>query len=209
MLVRASSSTEERLVVSIRQGSSPDELRAASYLRAVSFYTYPSDRSEFSARAHRRMKTDTEFESLGNKLEGTDESFKNIKVLCFVATAPAGPNLQQDAEAPTTLPPVGDAPSEMVVGTLDLNVGSVLPSEELIAESARKQGVAQKLIKAAEERAAALGVSNLYVHVVHSNTPAVNLYQSSTLGFKVEAEESESTAKALQRPRRLILTKPI
>lgn len=35
---------------SIRQASSPAELRAAGYLRAHSFYHYPPDRSEYSAR---------------------------------------------------------------------------------------------------------------------------------------------------------------
>jgi hypothetical protein len=36
--------------LSIRQASTPAELRAAGYLRAYSFYHYPPDRSEYSAR---------------------------------------------------------------------------------------------------------------------------------------------------------------
>jgi hypothetical protein len=36
--------------VSIRKAGSSAELRAAAHLRAASFYSYPLDRSEFSAR---------------------------------------------------------------------------------------------------------------------------------------------------------------
>jgi len=35
---------------SVRLATSPAELRAAAYLRAQSFYVYPSDRSEWAAR---------------------------------------------------------------------------------------------------------------------------------------------------------------
>lgn len=34
----------------LRVAVTPDELRSAAYLRALSFYTYPPGRSEFSAR---------------------------------------------------------------------------------------------------------------------------------------------------------------
>jgi hypothetical protein len=48
-------------------------------------------------------------------------------------------------------------------------------------------------------------VEHLYVHVVHDNTPAHNLYLS--LGYGQEAEETEAFAHAKRRPRRLILHK--
>lgn len=43
-------SSAARLDVIIRQATSSAELRAAAHLRAASFYSYPVDRSEFSAR---------------------------------------------------------------------------------------------------------------------------------------------------------------
>lgn len=45
------------------------------------------------------------------------------------------------------------------------------------------------------------------MHVVADNTPARNLYLS--LGFEMEAEESEQFAHALRRPRRLLLHKQL
>ena len=52
------------------------------------------------------------------------------------------------------------------------------------------------------------GVGHLYVHVVADNTPARELY-CSRCGFEVEAEESESYARMLQRPRRMLLGKQL
>lgn len=47
----SSSSGPPRLVdVNVRKASTAAELRAAAYLRAISFYTYPEGRSEFAAR---------------------------------------------------------------------------------------------------------------------------------------------------------------
>jgi ribosomal protein S18 acetylase RimI-like enzyme len=45
----------------------------------------------------------------------------------------------------------------------------------------------------------------MYVHVVPDNTPAVELYKR--LGYAVEAEETVAAARALGRPRRLLLCK--
>lgn len=47
--------------VEVRASSAPGELRAAAAARALSFYTYPTDRSEFSVRAHRNMRIDAEW----------------------------------------------------------------------------------------------------------------------------------------------------
>lgn len=41
------------LEVTVREAASSAELRAAAHLRAASFFTYPLDRSEFSARVER------------------------------------------------------------------------------------------------------------------------------------------------------------
>jgi ribosomal protein S18 acetylase RimI-like enzyme len=60
---------------------------------------------------------------------------------------------------------------------------------------------------AAEQLAAGQGVQHMYVHVVHSNLPAVALYTAA--GYQVEQQESENTARALRRPRRLLLRKDL
>jgi ribosomal protein S18 acetylase RimI-like enzyme len=92
--------------------------------------------------------------------------------------------------------------AQLVVATCDLNRGRNLPAEELVgrwpqaaadghdpstqraylsnvcvASGVRRFGLARQLILAVEAAAAAAGVSHMYVHVVHDNTPAVKLYQ--------------------------------
>jgi ribosomal protein S18 acetylase RimI-like enzyme len=47
----------------------------------------------------------------------------------------------------------------------------------------------------------------MYVHVVHDNGAAQRLY--SSLGYEKEAEETEGFARALRRPRRLLLHKQL
>ena len=69
------------------------------------------------------------------------------------------------------------------------------------------QGLALALMTAAEQQARQQDVKFMYVHVVHSNTAAVALYQAA--GYTVESQESENTARALQRPRRLLLCKEL
>lgn len=76
-----------------------------------------------------------------------------------------------------------------------------------VAAPARRHGVAAALIREATSLAAQQGVEHLYVHVVADNTPAHRLYLG--LGFEQEAEESEGFARALQRPRRLLLHKQV
>lgn len=50
------------------------------------------------------------------------------------------------------------------------------------------------------------GVQFLYVHVAQDNTAAVQLY-SSHCNFQQEQKESDSYARALSRPSRLLLRK--
>jgi ribosomal protein S18 acetylase RimI-like enzyme len=47
----------------------------------------------------------------------------------------------------------------------------------------------------------------MYVHVVHDNTAAQRLY--SSMGYQQETEETEGFARALRRPRRLLLHKQL
>lgn len=209
-------------------------LRAAAYLRATSFYTYPSDRSAFSARAHQRMKGDGEWDALTKKIAGTELVYKRMKVVCFIASIEDDGNpvaieaasemIDMSSKLPSSSP---SSRARIVIGTLDLNIGSVLPAEELIgkhpeagdaattraylsnvcvARAARRRGIARDLAVKAEEFARSKGVEALYVHVVADNEPAIALYTDS-LGFNVEAEESASFAHSLNRPRRKLLFK--
>ncbi len=88
----------------------------------------------------------------------------------------------------TKLPadPTSSSGPQIVVGSIDLNIGAVLPAEELhgklpesgsatgraylsnvcVAKAARRQGVAQALIQRVEQEAMSQGVEHLYVHVV-------------------------------------------
>ncbi|PNW86390.1 hypothetical protein CHLRE_02g084550v5 [Chlamydomonas reinhardtii] len=255
----SSSSGPPRLVdVNVRKASTAAELRAAAYLRAISFYTYPEGRSEFAARSHRRMKADTEWETVTKKVEGRDEAYKDLDVSCFVAcvaddlvalpgpgssaasvsgSSGGDPDRQEllaalraglDASAQLPADPAAGVSRQLVVGSLDLNVGHTLPSEELIgrqpkedprhrraylsnvcvAPAARRMGLARALLRVAEEEARSKGVQWLYVHVVADNQPAVKLY-CEAMGFEVEQAESEGYARSLQRPRRLILAKEL
>ena len=50
--------------MNVRETEVSSELRAAAAARALSFYTYPADRSEFSVRAHRNMRIDAEWDAI-------------------------------------------------------------------------------------------------------------------------------------------------
>ena len=67
------------------------------------------------------------------------------------------------------------------------------------------QGVARRLIEAAESLAKERGLSHMYVHVVIDNEAAQALY--SGCGFEVEREESADAARKRQHGRRLLLRK--
>ncbi|GIL83451.1 hypothetical protein Vretifemale_12028, partial [Volvox reticuliferus] len=280
--------TVPSLVPEVQQATTAAELRAAAFLRAISFYTYPPGRSEYASRSHRHMKANEEWESVTAKVAGRDEAYRDVDVTCFIAavddvegpdprgiSGASGPYPSADvqvlgtgetsggtqgqnrkkllealrscldacAQLPAELgaavastdPRVGvppgavlprPRPRRLVIGSLDLNVGHSLPSEELIgrnpqvdprrrraylsnvcvAPAARRLGVARALLRHVEGVARKLGVEWLYVHVVADNTPAVALY-CNTFGFQVEQSELEGFARSLQRPRRLLLAK--
>lgn len=52
------------------------------------------------------------------------------------------------------------------------------------------------------------GVRYVYVHVAADNVAAVELYRGPG-GFVLEQEESEGNARALGRPRRLLLVREL
>lgn len=229
--------------VLIIQAASSADLRAAATIRAASFYHYPTERSEFAIRSHRRMMVRQECEDLELKLAGICPGWRGCKVTCLLAVI-ADPFAGSDdrttglvqhggiAEGATAhydplcrLPPLApDGCPKLVVGTLDINRGTKLPSEELIgrwpavggrqrrtylsnvcvAVDARRQGVAAKMIAEAKRLAAAQGVQHMYVHARLRNHSAQRLY-SSTCGFTVEQRETEAVARGLGRPPRVLL----
>lgn len=115
---------------------------------------------------------------------------------------------------------------EFVVGTLDITIGPKLPAEELIGrmpedgqgraylsnvcvlESVRRQGIARQMINAACEKAKECHVECMYVHVIESNTSARKLYEARC-GFDIEQEENAGIARALNRPKRLLLRRSL
>jgi ribosomal protein S18 acetylase RimI-like enzyme len=142
--------------LTIRPARTAAELRAAAYLRAASFGHYPSDRSAFAARQHRRMRGDAEWEAVTAKVEGREPAYAAMRVACLIATAPVpsplsggeggGDNTalaaalarEEELDPSASLLPSADGRTvEAVVGTLDVNVGAVLPAEELVGRRGR------------------------------------------------------------------------
>lgn len=86
------------------------------------------------------MKADAEWESLENKVQGRELGWESVKVVPLLATIPyfandplceniKGHMMDLSARLPAEHPADG---TELVVGTLDLNIGRTLPAEELI-----------------------------------------------------------------------------
>lgn len=209
--------------VSVRKATTSSELRAASYVRAYSFGTYPSDRSEYARRSHIQLTADGAWEQMESQLE--KEGLVFFPMIAVNGTFNDAENLIAQGvhvNIPT------ESGMEYVLGTLDVTVGVKLPAEELVGtypkesfvaareraylsnicvlSSARRQGIAQSLIESACLEAYDLGVRHMYVHVVDENTAAIRLYEDKC-GFKIEKSEHAAMARALNRPRRLILHK--
>ncbi|GAB4818850.1 hypothetical protein N2152v2_005896 [Parachlorella kessleri] len=186
-------------------------------------------------RAHLRMKGDYNWDSLELQVGGKDRFYKGVTVVPFIATVPFTGDPESErlrtemADPSCMLPAEGSQPPDIVVGTLDLNQGTKLPAEELmgqrpadgdkallrayisnvcVAQAARRRGIAKLLISAAAEEAAQRGIHHLYVHVEAANAAAHKLY-TEQCGFCLEQEESEGSARALNRPRRLLLWRPV
>ena len=128
--------------VTVRVTADTAELRGAAAARALAFYTYPTDRSEFSIRSHRNMRIDAEWDAIADKINGKDVAFRDTRVACLVAALelerdgalPPGFAFDGKGLDPAALVP-GDAargvPPRLILGTLDVNQGTKLPAEEL------------------------------------------------------------------------------
>jgi len=208
--------------IEIKMVDSDADIRGAACVRALCFYSYPKDRSEFSIRAHRLTKIEAEFETISNKIAGKDVSYKNNDVFCYVAVEERVEGDERVPEDPAIVIP--GVKSAIVCGTLDLNVGVNLPAEELVGkfptegnarkkrcymsnvcvlESRRNLGIAKQLIERAIEDAQKMNVEEIYVHVVSENVAAKRLYEKA--GFVVESEESAKEALArMHEPRQIL-----
>ena len=221
-------------------------IRAASYLRAHSFGIYPEDRSEYAKRAHLLISAKDALEQMQCGLRlGTSQGPPVVKEVSTtsneVAFFPVVASLSRSEisaghahgdddlaaiEAAISggvhvhIPSKDPDQTEYVCGTLDVTVGSKLPSEELVGKvgerdkraylsnvcvlaSLRKRGVARAMIESACAYASKLGVEHLYVHVVEENVAARKLYEKC--GFSVEQKELVNVARGLNRPPRLLL----
>jgi len=222
----------------IRVAESTAEYRAAGYLRATCFYTYPPDRSEFAARTHRRMRGDLEWNAIENKVAGTEAGYEQTRVTCMVATLPVNNGTELVAALKDELDPTCLLPADashpyprIIVASLDVNQGVKLPAEELggclpqlpvmdpttgraylsnicTAPAMRRRGAAAALIAEAISFAKGQGVAHLYVHVAEDNPGAHKLYKK-VLCFNQESEETDAFARRLGRPRRYLLHMPL
>lgn len=207
------------------EGRSPDVIRAAAYLRALSFYTYPEGRTEEALKLHRKMKTDDEFSALTSKVAGLEQGYKRI--VCTLALYPLA---CLDDRSIVDLHPAlkvtfVNGEEHVLVGSLDLNQGKILPGEIVgnkpeglnadrergylsnvcVAPLMRQRGIGVALLQQAQKIAQLWGITSLYVHVVATNEAAVKLYNKG--GFLLEKEESASDARRQARPRRSLLHK--
>ena len=125
--------------VSVRETRVSGELRAAAAARALSFYTYPPDRTQFSVRAHRAVRINAEWDAIHAKIAGDDVAYRDCRVACIVAalelppdgTLPPGFDVES-LDGACVVPAGADgSPPLVVLGTLDVNQGTKLPAEEL------------------------------------------------------------------------------
>lgn len=203
--------------VQVRRALNSLEYRGAAYLRAHCFSVIP-EASEYARAAYLSMRSDEKWQEIEAAVQLTSPV-----VLPLIVTATAAEGLGLPV---LCLPREAPAPPEWILGTLDVNIGPKLPSEELIGTlppasgaaatqraylsnvctlpEVRRRGLAQRLVAGAAALAAERGVRHLYVHVIHDNEPARRMY-IERCGFEVEAEEREAVARALNRPRRLLL----
>lgn len=117
----------------------------------------------------------------------------------------------------------GEGGIEVVLGSLDVNLGKSLAGEWLAGDlpvggedvgrrvylsnvcalpAARRRGVAQRLVEDAKQVAVEWGVDDVYVHAVADNAAARALYER--LGFVLVKEETQALADRLKRPRRVL-----
>lgn len=115
-----------------QQARSPELLRAAAYLRAVSFYSFPEGRSEEAVQLHRKMKVADEFSALKSKVAGLQQGYKRI--VCILALYPLSRLADSSVVKlhPSLKVTLDNGEEHVLVGSLDLNQGIALPGESAV-----------------------------------------------------------------------------
>jgi ribosomal protein S18 acetylase RimI-like enzyme len=113
----------------------------------------------------------------------------------------------------TAMPGMGDRP----IGTVELTVrtsqlwqphlgkGYLYLSNLAVQVDCRKQGVAQQLLEACEEKALEWGFENIYLHVLENNHSARRLYRKA--GYQLHEVEAGLGTWLLGQPKQLFLRK--
>ncbi|KAH7616053.1 hypothetical protein Ndes2526B_g09366 [Nannochloris sp. 'desiccata'] len=196
-------------------GERDDELEAASWLRARSFYAYPEER-KFAGEIHQAMIAEEEFTLLkaarlnrilaANSSPYSKEDATSEQSACLVALYPTA-ELGEAGQADEKLLLTDDGNTWLtLVGTLDLHAVRAMPDEVLIgscsnaaylanvctAPAARRRGVGENLLQEARNLATNWGVEGMYVHTLAVNEIAMKFY--SRHGFAVEKEETANEA---------------
>jgi hypothetical protein len=90
-------------------------------------------------QAYRRIKADSEWESIERKVLGTQVGWSTITVVPLIATVPFDKSDSRCicikgcmVDLSSQIPAQDGTGPELVVGTLDLNIGATLPAEELV-----------------------------------------------------------------------------
>jgi ribosomal protein S18 acetylase RimI-like enzyme len=142
---------------------------------------------------------------------------KAHRYACLVAVQRAKPQgatqLYQMVAMPGVMPGMGDRP----IGTVELTVrtsqlwqphpgkGYLYLSNLAVQVDCRKQGVAQQLLQACEEKALEWGFENIYLHVLENNHSARRLYRKA--GYQLHEVEAGLGTWLLGQPKQLFLRK--
>ncbi len=105
---------------------------------------------------------------------------------------------------------------ESLVGTVEVALRSLSPLHSSACKSPyisnlavdpvhRREGIAQRLLLACERTVESWGESDLYLHVLESNTAARRLYAKA--GYQIQEADSLWISTFLGQPRRLLLHK--
>ncbi|KAG0590990.1 hypothetical protein M758_1G136000 [Ceratodon purpureus] len=155
-----------------QQARSLELIRAAAYLRAVSFYNIPEGRSEEAVKLHRKMKAADEFSSLRSKVAGLQQGYKRIA--CILALYPLSglPDSSVVKLHPSLKVTLANGEEHVVVGSLDLNQGlKVLPGEPA--------GIKSEMGSSFLTRTASLNLSNSSRSIQGLNTDRERGYLSN------------------------------
>lgn len=210
---RARDDSRVTLKYDVFEAESDDQLEAASWLRAVSFYAYPPER-KFAGDIHRMMVAEEELKALkAARLAQSLDKQEQERSACIIVVAlvqdlvAVGLSPEQiDGDGRLYLSSKTGGNEKIVIGTLDVHGVRALPGEVLIGSSTnaaylanvcaapcvRRLGVGKTLLGAARVKAREWEVDDMYVHTQAVNEIALRFYERH--GFVKEKEESANQA---------------